>query len=84
MVVGAVSWIDAKIQKKLDEHTQEDNLRHDLILEDNRKGRHEMRQELRHLRDLLSVAGVIPDHTPEAVRLPGSDGIIPDEDETKP
>lgn len=81
MVVGAISWLDAKIDKKLTIHTEEDNLRHDLILEDNRKGRHEMRAEIRHLREMLSFAGVIPDHTPEAIRvLPSLD----DEDDTKP
>jgi hypothetical protein len=84
LVVAAVTFIDKRIDKRLAGHTAEDNLRHDLILKDNQKGRHEMRAEIRHLRDLLAVAGVIPDHTPEAVRLPDESGVIPNDDETKP
>ena len=88
MVVSAVVAIDSRMDKKLDRHTKADESRHQEIMDDSVVGRQQLRREMKaefkHLREMLAFAGVIPDHTPDAIRLPDETGRIPPEEETQP
>ena len=53
IVAGAIAWIDSRIEKRIAAHSQEDVLRHSEVL-----------NSVEHLKELLSVAGAIPNHTP--------------------
>jgi hypothetical protein len=84
--LGSAFAIDARMDKKLDRHTKDDQLRHDAIMDESVAGRkalhREMKAEFKHLREMLSFAGVIPDHTPEAIRI--LDEPSPDDTDTQP
>lgn len=86
--IGTAFAIDARMDKKLKVHTDEDKLRHDAIMDESVVGRNQLRREMKgefkHLREVLAMAGVIPDHTPAAIRLPDASGHIPPDDDTQP
>lgn len=69
-VVGTVAWIDSRIDKKIKLHNRQDDLRHDAVL-----------GEIRHLRELLAFADVIPATTPAARFLAQPP---PSDDDTQP
>lgn len=86
--IGTAYAIDTRMDKKLRVHTDEDKERHEAIMDESVAGRQQLRREMKaefkHLREMLSFAGVIPEHTPAAIRLPAADGTIPPEEDTQP
>jgi len=88
MVVGAVWYIERRIKSHLQDHTSDEQekaeTRHSEIKRELKAARSAQRAEILHLRELLSLAGVIPEHTPVAVRLPVDDGTIPPDVDPEP
>ncbi len=70
MVAGGIWYIEGRVKSHLEDHTEDDKLRHEAIRKEIKAARNEQRASILHLRDLLAVAGVIPEHTPAPFRLP--------------
>lgn len=65
-VVGAIAWIDRRIQRNRREADRVNRLQHRRIVE-------MLRAEIRALREALALAGVVPDLTPDPVTLTAQD-----------
>src|SRR5512138_2496399 len=63
-VVGAIAWIDRRIDRKHRDADRVNRSQHRRIIQ-------MLRAEIRALREALAVAGVVPDLTPEPVTLDG-------------
>ena len=88
MVVGAVWYIERRIRSHLEDHTADETKQrkadHKELKGEIKAARDEQRQSLHHLREMLSFAGVIPEHTPAAIRLPNAAGEFPPDVEVDP